>query len=134
MQTHNLTYDWKVDFAVIISLLAFLVTFVRWYLDSRQKRKKEKIQAYEEIFDDACYILEYPFRKRQTQAKQKQYINIDAELQSVVRKYLDSHWMGHIWGAKRFTPPRITDIEDQLQYLGKVQEEANAFRDSISKF
>jgi hypothetical protein len=134
MQTPNLTYDWKVDFAVIISSVAFLFTFIRWYLDSRYKRKREKIQAYEEIFDDACYILEYPIRKRQTEAKQKQYVNSDSELQLAVRKYLDSYWIGHIWGATRFTPPRITDIEGQLQYIRKIQKEANAYRDSISKF
>lgn len=87
----NLTYEWKVDFAFIISVMAMIFSFAVWILDKRRTLKIERIRAYEEIYEDVCFILEFPSILRNRKIKQIHYINEDPELQKAVRMYVDSH-------------------------------------------
>lgn len=128
----SITYQWKVDFALIISFLALLITSIRWYFESRDKKKKRVLEAYEKVFDDAIFILLHPLKFRKEKARQKEYSNEDPDFEKSVRNYLNSHLLSRSFGAfQKFIPSHIKDQSEQLHYLLKVTEAANDFEREV---
>jgi hypothetical protein len=131
MQPQEITYQWQVNFAVILSLLAILITLIRWFVEYYQKKKKERVQAYEEVYEDSCYILFYPYEKRRLKTKRIQYINSDPKLQKAVRDRIDSHWMKSMGGLSMFELGKIKDIDAYFAFMNLVGEEASKFQDTL---
>lgn len=125
------SYEWKVDFAVLVSLLAVSFTIIRWIIEKRGKIRREKIQAYEQVFEDANFILLYPFKKKRADSRSVEYQHPDPEFQNAVRLYLDSHWMNRMYGMNKYLPSTVKDRAEQYDYMAKVQAEATSFQDKI---
>jgi hypothetical protein len=131
MQTLQITFQWQINFAVILSLLAVFITLVRWLVESRQKKKKERIQAYEEVFEDACYILMFPYQQRRVETKNREYVNSDPKLEKAVRDYVGSHWMKNTWGGSRINLSDQIDMDAHFAFIKLVQDEARKYQDSL---
>lgn len=127
----DFTYEWKVDFALVLSAISMLSSFAVWIFDKRRTRKIERIRAYEEIYEDACFIFEFPLRKRENIAKQIQYMNDNPDIQNAVRTYLNLHWPDQMWGIKKFVPPSLKSESEKLNFVVKIREEASKFQDML---
>lgn len=128
----SVSYEWKVDFAIILSILSVITTIALWLFERKANRKNACVQAYEQVYDDACYILEFPLHKNDREAKNIQYANTDPELEQAVRAFLNSHWMDQYWGTKKFVPPSLTAEDKKREFMRKVSSEAYAFRAMLS--
>ena len=131
MQTQEITYQWQVNFAVILSLFTLLIMLIRWFVEYYQKKKKERIQAYEEVYEDSCYILFYPYEKRRLKTKGIQYTNSNPKLQKAVRERIDSHWMKSMGGLSMFELHKIKDIDAHFAFMKLVEEEASKFQNTL---
>jgi len=127
----EITYEWKLDFPLIISILSIFISALHWILNRSNIRKKERIRTYEEIYGDTCYILEYPLQRRKNEAKQIQYINENADVQNAVRTYLNSHWRDQAWGSKKFVPSSLIDEDEKRKFVELVRNEAKKFEDKL---
>ena len=106
----EISFQWKVDFALVLSLVALFITTIRWYFENRGKKKRMKIEAYEKVFDDAIFIILYPFKYKKEKAHQKEYFNDDPDFQKSVRYYLNSHYLSHSIGdIHKFVPSHINN-------------------------
>jgi len=121
-------YDWKIDFAIVLSVVSILISIVSSVFSHRHQRKKERIRAYEEVYSHASFILEYAFHKRSAEVDLEGYHNEDPALEKSVREYLDAHWMSRMWGSQRFVPSLITDPEEKSAFLQKVSDEASKYQ------
>jgi hypothetical protein len=130
----SISYEWKVDFALILSILSILSTIVLWLIEHRNNRKLVRVQAYEEIYNDACFLLEFPLHKRDRDAKRIQYVNKDPELQKAVRSFLALHWMDQYWSHQKYVPSTITDEEQRRSFIKLVFSEANNFRNNLISY
>jgi len=127
------TYQWKVDFAIILSFVALLISIIRWYLDKRNKRKSRVLEAYEKVFDDAMYILLYPRKYRRELANQKQFIHPDPIFEKAVRNYLDSHILVQLsYDYDEYMPSNINSHTDKQKYLSEVAVAASKFSKEVS--
>jgi len=130
----GISYEFKVDLAIIISLFSILLTVALSILQNRAKRRSERIRAYEAVYEDASFILEFPFHKRSSIAKAQLYYNDDPELQAAVRAFRDSHWMSQMWGRSEFIPSRIKGEHERFEFLKRVMEEATKFDQELFSF
>jgi len=127
----GITYEWKINFAVIVSALSPLVTIILWKLNEHKKLKSDRKRVYEEIYEDVCFILCFPITCRDRKIKEITYSNEDPELERAVRMYIDSHWMDQYWGRAKFIPSHIKDEHQKLEFMRRVQDEANNFSDKL---
>ena len=130
----ELIYQWKIDFALILSIVALLITSVRWFLEKRTKRHNQILEAYEKVFDDAIFILLFPLKFKKEIVNKKLFTDPDPEFEKSVRNYLNSHILKKTFGnIDKFVPVNeITQI-DKLEYLQRVQEAAYNFEERISE-
>lgn len=129
-----MTFKFTVNFAVILSFISMVVSFSLWIWERRNNRTRRKIDVYEEIFEDVCFILEVPLHKRRDLLKENEYINADNDIQEGVRKYINSHWMEQMWGAKKFIPSHLTTEKEKHAFIRKVIDEAHNYQDKISSY
>jgi hypothetical protein len=128
----EVTYNWKIDFAIILAAITFLFTLGKLVFENRAKKKKSRIEVYEKVFDNTIYILLYPLNYQKEIAKQKKYENPDEEFQEAVRNYLNSNIYSTTYSKLgNIVPKRITNDSEKLSYLSKVQEEAHSFEEKI---
>jgi|GEM_PF-2566528 len=128
----EVTYNWKIDFAIILAAISFLFTLVKWFYDNLCKTKKSRIEVYEKVFDNAVYILLYPLNHQKEIAKQKRYENSDEEFQEAVRNYLNSNIYSTTYSKiDSLVPKRITNDSEKMKYLARVQAEAHSFEEQI---
>jgi len=129
----GITYQWKVDFALILSFFVLLFTLVRWFIEHKEKKKNKILEAYEKVFDDAIYILLHPLRYKKEITNKKEFTHDDPEFEKAVRNYLSSHFHNRSVGnIEKFIPNNIIDQIEQLKYLHKVAKAANEFKSEIS--
>jgi len=130
----EVTYQWKVDFAIVFSLIALIISFLRWYLDKRNKRKSKTLEVYEKVFDDAIYILLYPLKHKKELANDKEFTHSDPKFEKAVRNYLNSHVLAQLcFNHDEFYSEKIDSFIEKQKYLSKVAEAANKFRDEVSE-
>lgn len=128
----GIIYNWKVDFALIMSILSFLFTLLKWYFESNTKKKKSVLDAYERVYTDAMFILLHPLNCRKEKSLNKEYSNFDPELEKSVRDYLNSHFLSRLFDTVHSnTPNNIKDETEKLKYFKKVYEEAEKFENEI---
>jgi hypothetical protein len=84
----NLTYEWKVDIAILLGLTNIAISAISYIFKSRAKRKEARIRVYEKVYEDACFLAEYPYRQNLNARKSRFYSNDNVELQNAVRVYL----------------------------------------------
>jgi len=125
----QIAYEWKVDFALVISVVTALITISLWLHERRSKNREKRIRAYEEIYEDVCFLLQFPYRQRKQETEAIQYTNADPTIQEAVRSYLDFHWMDRMWDVRKLVPTSLSD-EEAKQFLEIVQEEASEFEDA----
>lgn len=125
----GISYEFKIDFALIMAVLSVIITISFWVLDKLSKNKKERIRAYEAVYDDACFVLEFPLHRRKKEAEKIEYIHSDPNIQLPVRKYLDSHWMDQTWGTRKFAPENLSTEGERRQFLKTIFDEAQKFQD-----
>jgi hypothetical protein len=121
------TYDWRIDLALLLGIAngAYAI------LERRNRRRKERVAAYELVYDDACFVLEYPFRKKRQAAKRLQYRDDNQDFERAVRLYLDAHELNQMYGNRRYVPDYITDTMERHEYLMRVAAAAHAFREHV---
>lgn len=127
-------YEWKVDFAIIVALFSLCLTVGLSILQNRAKRRLERIRAYEAIYEDVSFVLEYPFRKRESIAKGQLYSSEDPGLQAAVRAFRNAHWMNQMWGTSRFIPEGIENEHEKYEFLERVTEESRKFDEELFSF
>jgi len=117
----------KADLALILGAIntACVVVLAIW--QGRAKKKVRRLGAYEAVYEDASFVLTYPFRCRAKAARAKQYENDDPEVEEAVRSYLDAHWMKRMWPGTSFVPERLKTDEERRAFRRRVSEEADAF-------
>lgn len=109
--------------AILISISNVIFSIFIYY----KNHKKEKIKAYEKIYQNTCDILDYPWQQKKIKAKKIQYTNNDKHLESAVRKYLNMHWLERMYGINQLAPSHITKSVDRIKYANRVQKEASDF-------
>jgi hypothetical protein len=119
----NLTYEWKVDIAILLALLNLAISAISYIFKSRAKRKEARIRVYEKVYEDASFLAEYPYRQKINASKSLLYCNDNVELQTAVRAYLDSELMGRGWALVDSTPKNLTG-DERLEFMGLVQKES----------
>jgi len=124
------TYEWKVDIAILLTLVNFTISAGSSLLRSRAKRKADRIHVYEKIYEDACFLLEYPYHKRNNAAKARLYCNDDLQLQTAVRAYISSHALEKWWTTGNCIPPTMTG-DERWKFVELVQREARKHQDEI---
>ena len=129
--TSGITYEWKVDIAIVISIINFFIMLFLRIFDNLRKKKEKKINAYETVYDDACYLMAYPHRRRKKELAQYEYTHENPDIQNAVRKYIESHWMEYTWGIERLVPDSIKTENEQQIFIKKVRQEAREFQDHI---
>jgi len=127
----DFSFEWKVNFAIVISVASLLISLIRWRIDKHETRKYEKIRAYEEIFDDANYILTYPLLHRNRMKEELKYQNANCEIQTAVRQYLKAHWMDKWLSGSKYIPEHITDAQERVSFLEIVVNEARQFESKL---
>ena len=126
-----MTYEWKFNFAVVVSLLSLLVSTLSARLQARSRRRAERIQAHETVCEDVSFLLEYPLHRRRAAAAALEYESDDPDLQAAVRAYLDAHWMEQFWPGSRFVPEAARTEEERRLFIQHVRTEASTFRDRL---
>jgi hypothetical protein len=130
----NITYEFKVDLALIWAVIISILAGLKWFLDLRAKQKERTLKAYEALFEDAQYIVQYPFRKRKNDAKKVEYKNANPDLERAVRLYIDSHWMNTFWSTNKYIPPSLRTETQKRLFMDKVRDEANRFQSGLSAY
>lgn len=128
----DITYQWKIDFALILSLLAIFISFVRWYFERRTLKKNKVLQAYEKVFDDAIFILLYPLKFKKELAGKKQFNHSDPEFEKAVRKILNTNMLRRY--TSHYDEIDFSDKEEsnkKLEYFKTVYEAASKFENEI---
>ena len=130
----ELIYQWKIDFALILSIAALLIASIRWYFEKRNKKKNKILEAYEKVFDDSIFILLYPLKFRKELANKKQFTDSDTEFEKAVRNYRNSHMMARSFShLDKYVPASIVTQTDKLKYLLKVSDAASQFERKVSE-
>jgi hypothetical protein len=117
----------RIDLALLLGAINSLGVFMLAIAQGRAKRRTEKIRAYEAVYEDACFVLEHPFRRRDELAKARQYKNDDPALEAAVRSYLDAHWMERVWSGAGFIPANLKSDDERHAFGERVRQEAAAF-------
>jgi hypothetical protein len=117
----------KADLALILGAINTVCVVLLAVWQGRAKKKASRLYAYEAVYEDACFVLTYPFRCRSEAARATQYKNDDPELEEAVRSYLDAHWMKRMWPGKSFAPGKLNTDEERREFRKRVSEEAEAF-------
>jgi hypothetical protein len=129
----EVTYNWKIDFAIILAAISFLFTLGKLIFENRAKKKKSRIEVYEKVFDDTIFILLHPLKYKKELASQKKFTDPDPEFESAVRNYLNSHILSRLSSnLDKYVPSSITNQRDKLKYLIRVTEAAMKFRSEVS--
>jgi hypothetical protein len=124
-----MTYEWKVDLALMVAAASLVTSVLSGIAQRRDRRKTERLAAYDDVIQDVCHILEFPMKANDKLVADRLYENRgDPELQAAVRTYLTSHWMQQWLGVERLAPRRLITRIDRLQYVQKVQAAASEFR------
>jgi hypothetical protein len=128
----NLTYEWKVDIAILLTLFNLAINAITYILRSRAKRKEARTRVYEKVYEDASFLVEYPYRQKLNAKKSRFYSNDNVELQTAVRIYLDAEIMGKSWALVNSTPSNLTG-DERLEFISLVQKEAARYRNEADR-
>jgi hypothetical protein len=133
----GLTYEWKVDIALLLAIITLAINAGSSLLRSRAKRKADRIRVYEKMYEDACFLLEYHYHKQnnavKAQAKYHIYCNDDLQLQTAVRGYISSHTLGKWWVLNNYILPTMTG-DERLVFMELVLAEAQKHQDELSRY
>jgi hypothetical protein len=128
----NLTYEWKVDIALLLALFTLAINAIAYIFKSRSKRKKARIRVYEKVYEDASFLVEYPYRQKINASKSLSYCNDNGELQTAVRAYLDAEIMGKSWALASSIPSNLIG-DERLEFISSVQKEAARYRNESDR-
>ena len=124
-----MTYEWKVDLALLVAVSNVVFTVISGIAQRWERRKSERLAAYDEVIHDVRDILLFPMKRNDERVEEQGYENQqDPELEAAVKKYLDLHWMESWLGLERLAPSRLTKRLDRLRFIQEVQREASEFR------
>jgi hypothetical protein len=123
-----LSYEWKVDFAILLALASLVATIVLYWLQASAKTREARLRAYEDVFEDVSWLLLHPHQLRKEGADRIQYDHPDPDFQAAVRAYLSAHWMERMWGQRTIVPTSIGE-NDRFEYFMKVMETAREHSD-----
>jgi hypothetical protein len=127
----NLTYEWKVDIAILLALVNLAISAITYILKSRAKRKEVRIRVYEKVYEDASFLVEYPYHQKIKASKSLVYCNDNIDLQTAVRAYLDSELMGRSWALASSIPSNLIG-DERLEFITLVQKESAKHRDEAN--
>jgi hypothetical protein len=117
--------------ALIISVVDIVATVLFWFFNRYSKQRIERIRAHEEVYPDTCFILSFPLRKREEEAKAKRYCSKNLQLQKAVRAYIEADPMERFWNPSRFIPPELTGETPKKRFLQVVAKEARRFEEKL---
>lgn len=130
----TLTYDLKVDLAIIIALLSIFGNIYKTLYDHFHKKKIKQIDALEKVFGIASELLYYPFKSRKEYIKKNQYKNINKDIEKAVKFYTTSRWEELYYGTTRIFPSYIKTDKEREEFHNTVINEAKALKDSEFKY
>lgn len=130
----KLTYDLKVDLAILIALLSIFGNIFKTLYDHFHKKKIKQIDALEKVFGIASELLYYPFKSREEYIKTHQYKNNNKDIEKAVRFYTSARWEELYYGTNKIFPSYIKSDKDREDFLNTVTNEAKSFKDSEFKY
>lgn len=123
-----MSYEWKVDFAILLAFATLVTTIVLYWLQGRAKTRESRLRAYEDVIEDVSWLLLYPHQCRKEEAERIQYDHPDPAFQAAVRGYLSAHWMEKMWGQRTIVPISVGE-NNRFEYFIKVMEAAREHSD-----
>jgi hypothetical protein len=120
------SYELKSDLAIISSLISLIL----WVYTRHAKKKQEVIEAYETVYDDVIFLINYPLNEKRGEIKEFKYSNEDKKLEKAVREYLDAHFFGQLYIYGEIYSNDLKIDEKKKEFIDKVKEEANKFNEN----
>lgn len=108
----KLDYEWKITFPLLLTIIGMIGSYVYAFYLNHRNRRREKIQALENIYSEARYLIDYPVRKNNSD---ESYHNENEYIEKAVRRKINDfrHEVDNYWSYYNQTfYPDLEELPD----------------------